>query len=332
MGNRGGLNNVNLASLQRALNKEETQLEIKRLIEAQVADLAAIEVSVASIDTKLTATNSKLDTLNAKDFSTASKQDAQSVLFGAVNETAPVSDTASSGLNGRLQRISQRLTTAISSLTSMDTWLADIDGYVSATMDVAASTRASEATLALVKAKTDNLDVALSTLAKSSEMTTLNAKDFATQTTLLTIKTATEAIQGNNFNQFGSLTESAPGTDTASSGLNGRLQRIAQHLTTLLSKIPAALGQTTMAGSLSVAIASDQSAISVSEASYKTAIDEASASVTYVGRAVAGTATSAASWQVSKFTLTGAVLVQETADGDFLFNNIWDNRASLTYS
>jgi hypothetical protein len=38
---------------------------------------------------------------------------------------------------------------------------------------------------------------------------------------------------------LGALTEAAPASDTASSGLNGRLQRIAQRLTTLL---PAALG------------------------------------------------------------------------------------------
>lgn len=34
-------------------------------------------------------------------------------LTGAVNETAPASDTAASGLNGRLQRIAQRLTTML---------------------------------------------------------------------------------------------------------------------------------------------------------------------------------------------------------------------------
>jgi hypothetical protein len=37
------------------------------------------------------------------------------VLSGAVAETAPATDTASSGLNGRLQRIAQRLTTLITS-------------------------------------------------------------------------------------------------------------------------------------------------------------------------------------------------------------------------
>ena len=48
-----------------------------------------------------------------------SKQDAANVLTGAVTETAPATDTASSGLNGRLQRIAQRLTTIISGLTSI---------------------------------------------------------------------------------------------------------------------------------------------------------------------------------------------------------------------
>lgn len=53
---------------------------------------------------------------------------------------------------------------------------------------------ATQTTLALIKAKTDNLDAAASTLAKSSEMTTLNAKDFATQTTLALVKAKTDNI------------------------------------------------------------------------------------------------------------------------------------------
>ena len=40
---------------------------------------------------------------------------------------------------------------------------------------------------------------------------------------------------------IGALTETAPGTDTASSGLNGRLQRIAQNITSLIALLPAAL-------------------------------------------------------------------------------------------
>ncbi len=42
--------------------------------------------------------------------------------------------------------------------------------------------------------------------------------------------------------RVGIVTESAPGTDTASSGLNGRLQRIAQRLTSLIALVPTALG------------------------------------------------------------------------------------------
>lgn len=41
---------------------------------------------------------------------------ASTAQIGAVNETAPASDTASSGLNGRLQRIAQRVTSLIALL------------------------------------------------------------------------------------------------------------------------------------------------------------------------------------------------------------------------
>lgn len=56
---------------------------------------------------------------------------------------------------------------------------------------------------------------------------------------------------------LGALTETAPASDTASSGLNGRLQRIAQRLTSLIALLPASLGIKTSAASLSVAPSSD---------------------------------------------------------------------------
>lgn len=46
----------------------------------------------------------------ASTLASATKQEELKTLTGAVTETAPVTDTASSGLNGRLQRIAQRLT------------------------------------------------------------------------------------------------------------------------------------------------------------------------------------------------------------------------------
>jgi hypothetical protein len=42
-------------------------------------------------------------------------------------------------------------------------------------------------------------------------------------------------LSNEDYAALGSLTETAPATDTASSGLNGRLQRIAQRFTTLLT-------------------------------------------------------------------------------------------------
>lgn len=62
----------------------------------------------------------------------------------------------------------------------------------------------------------------------------------------------------------GALTESAPGTDTASSGLNGRLQRIAQRITTLLAVFPTTIDTNSgnkSASTLRVVLATDQVAM-----------------------------------------------------------------------
>lgn len=54
----------------------------------------------------------------------------------------------------------------------------------------------------------------------------------------------------------GALTETAPASDTASSGLNGRLQRIAQRLTSLIALLPASLGSKSVAASLATSVKS----------------------------------------------------------------------------
>lgn len=76
---------------------------------------------------------------------------------------------------------------------------------------------------------------------------------------------ATAANQSSELTLIGAVTETAPATDTASSGLNGRLQRIAQRITSLIALIPASLGQKTMANSFAVTLASDQSALSTTQ-------------------------------------------------------------------
>lgn len=80
------------------------------------------------------------------------------------------------------------------------------------------------------------------------------------------------------------------------------------------------------------ATVSNPLAVSVSSSKvFATIIDEASATVTYVGKADPGTATSSALWQIQKIdTSSGTVITWADGDGDF--DNEWDNRASLSYS
>ena len=59
----------------------------------------------------------------------------------------------------------------------------------------------------------------------------------------------------------------------------------------------------------------------------------ATPNLVYLGLAVPGTATSAAAWQIRKFTTSGSNPTSMLwAGGSGTFTNIWDNRASLTYS
>jgi len=81
-----------------------------------------------------------------------------------------------------------------------------------------------------------------------------------------------------------------------------------------------------------VVIATDQTALLTLDGNlYTTRLDEASATITYVGVAAPGTATSAASWRIKRLDSTAGLIVLY-ADADTNFDNIWDNRAALTYT
>lgn len=134
----------------------------------------------------------------------------------------------------------------------------------------------------------------------------------ATEVTLATL--ATEATALNTYNEIvtfgnesntnqlvqidliGSKTETAPATDTASSGLNGRLQRIAQRLTSLIALFPSSIGQKAKADSLSVTLATDQGALSVTPTNNSGTITNAQVTVgtSAVRATVSGSAPNAA--------------------------------------
>lgn len=75
--------------------------------------------------------------------------------------------------------------------------------------------------------------------------------------TAQTMRTVT-ATNSPEMGAIGATNEAAPTTDVAASGLNGRLQRVAQRITSLINLLPASLGQKTAANSLAVVLSSDQ--------------------------------------------------------------------------
>ena len=60
-------------------------------------------------------------------------------------------------------------------------------------------------------------------------------------------------------------------------------------------------------------------------------LDEPGGGITYVGDSVPGTAASEGAWRIKRLTETATLLTIQYADGDQDFDNVWDNRASLTY-
>lgn len=62
-------------------------------------------------------------------------------------------------------------------------------------------------------------------------------------------------------------------------------------------------------------------------------IDSVDDTFSYVGKRLAGVASSAAEWQVVRLeSLANGSVRATSADGDLAFDNIWDNRESLSYS
>ena len=60
-------------------------------------------------------------------------------------------------------------------------------------------------------------------------------------------------------------------------------------------------------------------------------VDEASQTITYIGEAAIGMSESNPFWKVKRLEQSGSVLKITWADGNEDFDNVWANRASLTY-
>jgi hypothetical protein len=60
-------------------------------------------------------------------------------------------------------------------------------------------------------------------------------------------------------------------------------------------------------------------------------IDTAPNPIIYIGEAPAGVPTSAALWRIQRLDVTAGIIIL-WADGNPNYDNIWDNRAALTYT
>ncbi len=80
-----------------------------------------------------------------------------------------------------------------------------------------------------------------------------------------------------------------------------------------------------------LAVTALASPVSVTTEYLVTRLDEVGSGISYVGKAEPGSATDAAVWQITKVTEASGDVVIEYADGDANFNNIWDDRLSLSY-
>lgn len=84
--------------------------------------------------------------------------------------------------------------------------------------------------------------------------------------------------------------------------------------------------------SLNRASISRQGELITSSGLFSERIEVASATATYIGHAKPGTAESTAAWRIKRVATSGSATLIGWADGDTLFDNTWDSRASKTYS
>lgn len=67
--------------------------------------------------------------------------------------------------------------------------------------------------------------------------------------------------------------------------------------------------------------------VNIWDGALKTIVDEAVAGTTYIGEAVPGTATSAATWRIQRITVSGTTTTIEWGGGG-KFDQVFDNRAT----
>lgn len=64
---------------------------------------------------------------------------------------------------------------------------------------------------------------------------------------------------------------------------------------------------------------------------YKALIDSVSSNLTYIGEAPIGSNQASSIWRIQRIQTSGSIVAIEFADSNANFDNIWNNRALLSY-
>lgn len=223
------------------------QWDVNAAGEGLVRDADSI-AELADINTKLDTQTIALGDINAELDTQTTALNTQITAFGDINTELDTQTTALGDINTELNTqttalgdINTELNTQSTSLGSIDTKLTSqataakqdlLLAELQLKADLSETQPVSIASMPSTPITNTNLDVALSTRASEANLNLTNVL-------------------------LGAVNSSAPGTDTAASGLNGRLQRIAQNISAMILQLPSTLGIKTAALSLSIAPASD---------------------------------------------------------------------------
>lgn len=219
-----GLNTDGLETLVTATNSLLTTIRdnadtLETLIAATNALLITIRDNADTVETLIASTNTKLDTLHADLVGVEGKQDAQTALLTTIRDNA---DT-----------IEALITSSNTKLDTVHADLVAVEGKQDAQTALLTTIRDNADTVeALITSSNTKLDTV------HADLVAVEGKQDAHTALLTTIRDNADTLE----TLTGVVTETAPATDTASSGLNGRLQRIAQRLTSLIGFFVADFG------------------------------------------------------------------------------------------
>lgn len=74
------------------------------------------------------------------------------------------------------------------------------------------------------------------------------------------------------------------------------------------------------------------SSVTPLDVTYAVRLDQVDANTLYIGEAPLGANDSEARWRISRYLTAGTVTTVMWANGDQKFDNIWNNRTSITYA